>query len=400
MTEPKPATSQPENTLIRVCFQQPALPAYRVPVFAELARRPGISVEVLFSDKAKLPNAGAEGFAARQVGERRLLKWPREIRWVSAQLEAVNPTRADVAVLEFNSGVPSLVPAIRRAKKNGVGVVVWGHGYSVRDNKASRALRNWIGRQADAVVLYDEHAREKMIEEGFPADHLFVAANALDQSPIQRARERWLADKEGLAAFKREHGLDRGPVILFVSRLVESNRTDLLLHAAARLADTHPDLVIAIVGDGPTREHLQNLAARLGLKDRVRMPGAVYGEDALAPWFLSARAFCYPAFMGLSALHAMGYGLPVVTDRNMDRHGPEARAVVDGKTGLLVDLGEPGSLSDAISRLLDNPELAAEMGEAGRAKVLAEHSISRMVDGHEAAIRFALAAARSRRKSR
>lgn len=400
MTEPKPADHQPENTTIRVCFQQPALPAYRVPVFAELARRPGISVEVLFSSRAKLPNVAAEGFEARQVRERRLLAWPREVRWVSAQFEAVDPQRADVAVLEHNSGVPSLVPAIRRAKKNGVGVVVWGHGYSVRDNKASRALRNWIGRQADAVVLYDQHARERMIEEGFPADRLFVAANALDQTPIQQARERWLADEAALAAFRREHGLDRGPVILFVSRLIESNRTDLLLHAAARLTDTHPDLVVAIVGDGPTREHLQELAARLGLQDRVRMPGAVYGEDGLAPWFLSARAFCYPAFMGLSALHAMGYGLPVVTDRDMDRHGPEARAVVDGKTGVLVDLGEPGSLAETISRLLSEPDLSAEMGEAGRNKVLAEHSISSMVDGHEAAIRFALAEARSRRNSR
>jgi glycosyltransferase involved in cell wall biosynthesis len=383
-----------------VCFQQPALPAYRVPVFAELARRPGISVEVLFSDKAKLPNVAAQGFGARQVAERRLLGWPREVRWVSAQFEAVDPANADVAVLEFNSGVPSLLPAIRKARRRGVGVVLWGHGYSVRDTKWSRGLRNWLGRKADAVVLYNHQARERMIDEGFDADKVFVALNALDQGPIQAARDKWLADADGLMAFRREHGLDRGPVVLFVSRLYEQNRMDLLLHAQARLAESHPDLVVAIVGDGDQREHLEQLAARLGIADRVVMPGAIYGEEQLAPWFLSARAFCYPSFMGLSVLHAFGFGLPVVTDQDMSAHGPEARAIEHGVNGLLVDLGEPGSLAGALGRLVDDPELAGRMGEAGRRMVLERNTVATMVDGHEAAIRYAYRKARERAQNR
>ncbi len=389
--------ASPENQPIRVCFQQPALPAYRVPVFAELARRPGISVEVLFSDKAKLPNVAAEGFEARQVTERTLLKWPRKVRWVSAQMEAVDPARPDVAVLEYNAGAPSLLPAIGRAKQHGVGVVLWGHGYSVRDSAWSRRLRNWIGRKADAVVLYNHPARERMIEEGFDPERLFVALNALDQGAIQTAREKWLGDPDRLAVFQREHGLDRGPVVLFVSRLYAQNRLELLLHAAAALTDTHPDLVVVVVGDGDQREHLADLSRKLGIEERVRMPGAIYGEDALAPWFLSARAFVYPDYMGLSALHALGYGLPVITSQDMSRHGPEAATVEHGRSGLLVDLGEPGSLAGAIARLVDDPEAARQMGETGRQVVLERCTVANMVDGHEAAIRFAHARALRRR---
>lgn len=408
MTVPESAPKEPENQPgkrpdvrpIRVCFQQPALPAYRVPVFAELAKRPGISVEVLFSDKAKLPNVAAEGFEARQVPERFLLKRPREVRWVSAQFEAVDPARADVAVLEHNSGVPSLLPAIRRAKKRGVGVVLWGHGYSVRDTKWSRRLRNWIGRKADAIVLYNHPARERLIEEGLDPERLFVALNALDQSPIQAAREQWLADPERLAAFKREHGLDRGPVVLFVSRLYAQNRMDLLLHAAARLSDRCPDLVVALVGDGDQREHLLELARKLGIADRVVMPGAIYGEEQLAPWFLSATAFCYPDFIGLSVLHALGYGVPVVTNQNLWDHPPEAWVLEHERNSLLVDLGEPGSLADAIARLVEDPAAARAMGEAGRQTVLERCTVENMVDGHEAAIRFASQQARNRQKAR
>lgn len=395
---PNPETGPPAS--IRVCIQQPALPAYRVPVFAELARRPGISVEVIFSDQAKLPNVAAEGFEARQVGERYLLRKPREVRWVSAQYEAGDPKRADVAIFEHNAGVPSLVPAIRRAKRKGVGVVVWGHGYSMRESKWPRKLRNWIAKQADAVLLYNHQARERMIDEGFDPDRVFVALNALDQGPIQAAREKWLANAEGLAAFQREHGLAGKPVVLFVSRLYAGNRMDLLLQAASRLSDTHPDLVVAIVGDGPEREHLRELVQKLGIAERVKMPGAVYGEGQLAPWFLSSRLFCYPNSIGLSVLHAFGYGLPVITNEDMWAHPPEVWALQDGVNGLTVDLGEPGSLAEAIARLVDDPARAREMGEAGRRAVLERYTVANMVDGHEAAIRFAYQKARERTQNR
>ena len=396
----KPRALGADDQPIRVCIQQPALPAYRVPVFAELASRPGLSVEVLFSDEAKLPNVEAEGFTAHQMAERRLLKWPREVRWVSAQMEAVDPERADVAVLEYNSGVPSVLPAVRRAKRRGVGVVLWGHGYSVRDASMSRRLRNWIGTRADAVLLYNHEARQRMINEGFEAERLFVALNCLDQRPIQAAREAWLAEPERLRAFQQEHRLDSGPVVLFVSRLYSLNRMDLLLHAASRLSESHPNLIVAIVGDGEQREHLQELATKLGIADRVRMPGAIYGEEQLAPWFLSAQAFCYPNFIGLSVLHAFGYGLPVVTNRDMWAHPPEAQAIRDGENGLLVDLREPGSLAHALAELIDHPDRAARMGQAGRSLVLERYTLANMVDGYEAAVRFARRCAQKRSENR
>jgi len=228
-----------------------------------------------------------------------------------------------------------------------------------------------------------------MIEEGMDPGRLFVALNSLDQAPIQSAREHWLAKPDELARFQREQRLEGGKVVLFVSRLAAANRTDLLIRAAADLTAKHPDLVVAIVGEGEQKADLQSLAAHLGIEAKVRFPGAIYGEESLAPWFLSASVFCYPSFMGLSVLHAFGYGLPVITSGDMERHGPEARAVADGENGLLVDLARSGSLAEAMDRALTDADLRARLSEGARRTALERYTLSNMVDGMESAIRFA-----------
>ncbi|MEO1008563.1 MAG: glycosyltransferase [Planctomycetota bacterium] len=387
-----------EGSPIRVRIQQPGLPGYRVPVFRELASRPGLSVEVLYSGTSKVPNVDAEGFAASPVRRRALLGWPREVRWEDAQLRAVDPAHADVAILEFNAGVASLVPALLRARRAGVGTVLWGHGYSLRETAVALRLRTMLAGLADALLFYNDRGRDLFAGRGVAPEKLHVAQNAMDQRSIQDQRQEWLGQPDRLAAFRREHGLDAGPVVLFVSRLVEQNRVDLLLRAAALLHAEIPTLTVAIVGDGPEAPKLRSLAEELGLADRVRMPGAVYGEPSIAPWFLSADVFCYPEYMGLSILHAMGYGVPVVTSGDPRVHGPEIEALRHGENGLAVDAASADSIADALREILADDQRRRRMGEAARATATTAYAVERMVDGMEAAVRFAARRAESRRR--
>ena len=65
--------------------------------------------------------------------------------------------------------------------------------------------------------------------------------------------------------------------------------------------------------------------------DSIRWLGALYEQEVMAPWFLSAKVFVYPGYIGLSIMHAMGYGLPVITHDNMDNQSPEVAALRNGK---------------------------------------------------------------------
>ena len=282
----------------------------------------------------------------------------------------------------------NLVPALLRARARGIATVLWGHGYSKRELAWRKAARARAARLATALLFYSEDVRARFSAAGFPQDRLHVAPNALDQEPIGRARAAWIAEPERLTAFREGQGLD-GPLILFVSRLKPENRLDLLLEAAAMLRATHPKLTLAIVGSGePELSRLKARASALGLERRTRFLGAIYDQEALAPWFLSADAFCYPSNAGLSLLHAFGFGTPVVTTDNRGRQNPEIEVLHPGKNGLLYGHGDPAALAGVLNRLILDPELRARLSR-GALEAASGRGLREMIDGMEGAIRFA-----------
>jgi glycosyltransferase involved in cell wall biosynthesis len=367
---------------IRVAIVQPALPAYRVPVFRELASRKGLEPTVYYSEQPDLANARPDGFRGEPVRQRSILGGRLILAPAVWRLAARR--RADVLVAGWNTRSALLPPALVRARAAGVGTVLWGHGYSKSEGTGRRGLRDRFASLADAVVFYNHGAAEAFRARNPRHRGVFVAINSLDQDEIQRAREDWLGRPGELASFRTEHRL-HGPTALFVSRLLEENRVDLLLRATA----TVQGLTTVIIGKGPDRERLETLARELGIADRVRFPGAIYGEDAIAPWFLSADVFVYPVNIGLSIMHAMGYALPVVTSDHLAGHNPEIEALEPGVNGLLYRDADLDAMADAIRAIVNDPPRRDAMGEAARRTVLERFNIPRMVDGLEAAIRHA-----------
>lgn len=367
---------------IRVAIVQPALPAYRVPVFRELASREGLEPTVYYSEQPDLANAQPDGFRGEPVRQRAILGGRLILApWV---WRLASRRRADVLVAGWNTRSVLLPPALARARAAGVGTVLWGHGFSKSEGTGRRGLRDRLASLADAVVFYNHGAAEAFRARNPRHRGVFVAINSLDQDEIQRAREDWLGRPADLASFRSEHRL-HGPTALFVSRLLEENRVDLLLRATAAVEG----LTTVIIGKGPDRDRLETLARDLGIADRVRFPGAIYGEDAIAPWFLSADVFVYPVNIGLSIMHAMGYALPVVTSDHLAGHNPEIEALEPGINGLLYRDADLDAMADAIRAIVNDPPRRNAMGEAARRTVLERFNIPRMVDGLEAAIRHA-----------
>jgi glycosyltransferase involved in cell wall biosynthesis len=129
------------------------------------------------------------------------------------------------------------------------------------------------------------------------------------------------------------------------------------------------------VGDGPARAEVETAARALGLGEHVRFLGSV-GQDDLLGRYGAADVFCLPSFaegIPVVAMEAMAMELPVVTTRIMGL--PEL--VEDGTHGVLVPPGRVDALTDALERLIRDPEERRRMGAAGREKVRADYDVAR-----------------------
>lgn len=152
--------------------------------------------------------------------------------------------------------------------------------------------------------------------------------------------------------------------VLFVGRLHRQKGVDTLVRAVPLLP---PGCPVTLAGDGPERGALRRLAAELGVADRVRVTGFLPHREV--PRLLAAaQVAVLPSRyeeLGTALVEAMAAGRPVVASRV----GGIPELVRDGVDGLLVPPEDPVALAAAISRLLADPVLAAELGANGRARV-------------------------------
>jgi glycosyltransferase involved in cell wall biosynthesis len=377
---------------IRVMIHHFALPRYRLPVFERLAASPGVDLEIVYGKARGLSNADSADLRARPARVYTLRTPLGGISWDADQWAAARRGGADVVVYSWNARSLSLAPSLLRARRNGIGTLLWGHGYSRRDGPLRRRARSWLAWLADGVIFYGERDARRFAARSGRDRSVFVARNAIDQEPIQRTRGEWLADPKRMAGFAREHALLPGPVLLFVSRHRPENRVDLLLDVLARLRQDRPGLTLVLIGDGLTEEgDLGAQAHRLGISDHVRFVGPVYDEDEIAPWFLSADIFCYPSNLGLSVLHAFGYGLPVVTGDDESASPPEWAAVEPGVTGEHFAAGDADALFAVVDALLGDEARRRRLGETARRRALERYTIEAMVEGLLTAIRHVAA---------
>jgi glycosyltransferase involved in cell wall biosynthesis len=169
---------------------------------------------------------------------------------------------------------------------------------------------------------------------------------------------------------------DGAPVrVLTVGRLVGGKGFALLLDALARLVGRGRDVTLTVVGDGRSRERLHAQADALGIADRVEWVGAL-GQDEIRDRYASADVFCLPSFaegVPVVLMEAMAMEVPVVATRIAGI--PEL--VTDGQSGLLVAPARADELTDALDRLVEDAQLRARLGRAGREAVVSGYDLSR-----------------------
>jgi glycosyltransferase involved in cell wall biosynthesis len=342
----------------KVLLIEHSLPHYHVPAWCEVARDPSIDLTVaygrgFFTGEEGVPEGKTDaGMNIRWVVEPRIMRrvLGRPVLWHTAALETLAKNRYDVVIHQFETKMLSLWKARSVQRKRGQKFILWGIGESLRPTPLLDRVRWRLARTADAMVFYADANRNKYAAMGIDEERLFVARNLIDVNPIRAAAGKWT--ENGLREFGEERGLNPGPVLLSVGRLMKRKRMDLLIKVAGSLRRKFPGLVVVIIGDGEEGEALRSLAKSEGVSDRVLFPGRITSEEDISRWFLSADLVVAPGQIGHLATQAHAYGVPLVVADDRSVQGPEIEILQPDQTGAVYRYGDLDSLGEVIASLL------------------------------------------------
>jgi glycosyltransferase involved in cell wall biosynthesis len=269
--------------------------------------------------------------------------------------------------------------------------VLWGQLHNADSDPRREGIRLRWWRSFDHFLLYTDGEAARLRALGFQNRYILGMNNGLDQKRIDLEAGRW--DEERLAAWRKERGLADRTMILSCARLSRKNRFERWVRVMPQVVERHPDLLWCVIGDGSERPALEDSVDRANLSAHVRWLGSILNESELAPWFLSSRWLVHPGAIGLTLLHAFGYGLPVVTHGDSRGHTPEFDAFEPGGTGLLYDLADETSLAAQVNAALDDPGARDRMGARAREIARRDYNVDVM---SERFARIALHAAAGR----
>lgn len=244
----------------------------------------------------------------------------------------------------YNLTVWAILFLAKIKKKN---VYLWTHGAYGDEKGLKRRIIALLNKLATGSFLYGDHARRLLIEWGIPANKLHLIYNSLDydhQLPIRQSMS--------LDSFYQQHFNNDNYNLVFIGRLTTVKKLHLVLEAVALLKEQGKRFNITFVGDGDIKPNLESLAKDLGIEDVTWFYGACYDEHQIAEFLYNADLCVSPGNVGLTAMHAMTFGCPVVSHDNFIEQMPEYEAIEDGKTGTFFSENSISSLALAIERWL------------------------------------------------
>ena len=217
-------------------------------------------------------------------------------------------------------------------------IYLWSHGWYGRESAIKSIIKKIFFSLADGTFLYGNYARKLMIKEGLNESKLFIIHNSLSYD------EQFAIRKElKPSSIYKNHFRNNFRNLIFVGRLTKVKNLELLLNAVALLKSQYLDVNLTFIGDGTMKDELVKQVQQLGI-ERVWFYGACYDEKELSCLIYNADLCVSPGNIGLTAIHSMSYGTPVLTHNNFPYQMPEFEAIEDGITGTFFEYENYDSL--------------------------------------------------------
>jgi len=230
-------------------------------------------------------------------------------------------------------------------------IYFWSHGWYGKENIAKKLIKKVYFKLAHGIFLYGRHAKELMLGEGFHEDRLFVIHNSLYYDIQKQLRESLSS-----SGIYRQHFGNKNGNLIFIGRLTAVKRLDLLIEALYYIKQKGREFNLTLIGNGTETDALKELVVARKLQAQVWFYGACYDETTNAELIYNADLCVAPGNVGLTAMHTMVFGTPVITHDCFKYQMPEFEAVRPNETGNFFKYGDSESLAESIIQWFDKYE--------------------------------------------
>jgi glycosyltransferase involved in cell wall biosynthesis len=342
----------------KIILHYPFVPSYRVAVFNKLACNKNIDLKV---------------FSAKQSGDNTLLS--KNVGWhfnhLSTQLFSM---RFFGRIIDMETGVflnlikfrhqykyyiilsnPNIVSSwlyAGLAKLLGYKVVFWGHGLLRKETGFQRLLRRLYYNLADKHWVYGNRAISLMEDLGIQKKTVYPIYNSLDYPSQKKYRE---LNSPRRNEIRNKLGFSNADFVgVCMGRLLTKLKINEIILNVKNAHDVGVNLRLIIIGDGPEKQNLEQLAKEESVSDSVIFVGAIYDESILSEYYIAADLSIIMGVVGLAAMHSLGYGIPVLTNDDLGSHCPEIEAITAGETGELFTAKSNASFISSLLVLYGN----------------------------------------------
>ncbi len=212
----------------------------------------------------------------------------------------------------------------------------WSHAGFGNQGKVGKFLRKLFYKYSSGVFVYSQKGRKNLLDLRIEDSKIQVVNNAINYEDYGFINYNLVENKKNNIF-----------TILYSGRINKAKKVHILIEALAVLQKkSNIDFKCILVGDGDLKE-LINLSSKYNVSDKIQFVGAKYGKEA-HQYFLESDLFVYPGGIGLSILHALSFGLPVITTDNLKDQFPEFELLKNGYNGDLYVNNLPEDLTDKI----------------------------------------------------
>ena len=252
--------------------------------------------------------------------------------------------------------------------------------YIVNGKLISRSMAHSFSRifcnNANAVIAPTQKVKDRLLSYGVTRP-ITIIPTGIDTSRFKK--ENFTA--EGRKELRKEYGFtDETKVLLVVGRIAQEKNIDAVIKAMPVVFERNENARLIIVGEGPYKETLENLASSLGVADKITFAGPKPWADMpnyynMADIYLSASS---SETQGLTFVEAMAGGLPVVAKKDPCLDG----LIENGISGITFE--DESQMGDVISSVIENNEKLAEISK--NAEISAENFSSKTFGKNVAAL--------------